>query len=195
MLKLTKPRLRRSNVVLDSLGGCVADAAKEFSRAPEMSFSKMPSEPRMFFEKLKGGITFKQLKSHTNTHGRGHFNKQMDVVNSDMKFVNLESSSVSNLSEEKFTIHFQPVKFERVFCVFNFPDKVESILSEAVFSGFQIHFLSPETLIRNKVLTMFNVYFEEPSISAPYINISTELNIGDGDSSQNLKVWVSSPWM
>jgi len=27
------------------------------------------------------------------------------------------------------------------------------------------------------------------------INNLTELNLEDGDSAQNLKVWVSSPWM
>ncbi|MBU2562311.1 MAG: hypothetical protein KKF68_01480, partial [Nanoarchaeota archaeon] len=76
-----------------------------------------------------------------------------------------------------------PVKFERVFSIFNFPDKVEGILPETVLPRVQIHFLSPETLIRNKVLTMFNVYFEEPSISAPNINFSQEINFEDGDSS------------
>jgi len=184
MLKLTNPWLRRSNVVLDSFGGCVANAPKEFSRAPEMSFSKMPSEPRMFFEKFKGTIAFKQLKSFADTHSRGHLNKQMDVINTNVEFVNLKSSSVSDLPEKKLAIHSEPVKLERVFSIFNFPHEVECVLSEAMLPRFQIHFLSPETLIRNKVHTMFNVYFEEPSISAPNINISKELNLlEDGDSS------------
>jgi len=194
MLKLTNPRLRRSNVVLDSFGGCVADAAEEFSRTPEMSVSKMVFQPGMFFEKFKGTITFKQLDGFADAHRRRKFNKQMDMVNSDVKFVNFESSSVSNLSEEKLTIHLEPVELKGVFGIFNFPDKMESILSEAVFSGFQIHFLSPKSATRNKAHANF-VLFQEPSISAHPIKKSEELNFEDGDSSQNLKVWVSSPWM
>ena len=105
MLKLTNPRLRRSNVVSDSFSRCVADAAKEFSRTPEMPFSKMPSEPRMFFEKLKGRITFKQLKCFADTQSRRKFNKQVDVINSDVQLVDFALLPVSNLPEKKFTIH------------------------------------------------------------------------------------------
>ena len=75
MLKLTNPRLRRFNVVVNSFDSCVSDTSKEFSRAPKVSFSKMVSQPRMFFEKFKGAVSFKQLKSHTNTHSRRHLNK------------------------------------------------------------------------------------------------------------------------
>ena len=196
MLKLLNPRLRRNNVVLDSLGSCVADAPKEFSRTPEMSFSKVVSQPGMFFEKFKGAVSFKQLKSHTNTHGRGHLNKQVDMVNSNMEFVNFEPFSVSYLSQEKFAIHPESVKLERVFGIFNFPYKMESVLSEAVFSGFQIHFLSPKSATRNRAHANFAFSFKEPSISALYIKDSTELNLMEnGDSSLCLKTQVSSPWI
>jgi len=191
MLKLTKPGLRRSNVVLDSLGGCVANATEEFSRAPEMSVSEMPSEPGMFFEKFKGTIAFKQLKSQANTHGRRHLNKQVDVINSDVEFVNFKSPLVSDLPEKEFAIHFQPVKFERVFCVFNFPHEVESVLPEAMLPGFQIHFLSPE-----HSSNYVHQFISEGLVSRPSDTNHLEiLNFEDGDSSQNLKVWVSSPWM
>jgi len=191
MLKLTKPRLRRRNVVLDSLGSCVTDAAEEFSRAPEVSVSEMSSEPRMFFEKFKGRVALKQLKSLADTHSRRKFNKKVDMINSDVKFVNLESPSVSDLPQEKFTIHFQPIKFERVHGIFNFPDKVESILSEAVFPGFQIHFLSPE-----HSSNYVHQFISGGLVSRPSDTNQLEiLNFEDGDSSQNLKVWVSSPWM
>ena len=184
MLKLTNPRLRRSNVVSNSLGSCVSDAAKEFPRTPKVSFSKMPSEPGMFFEKFKGRVTFKQLKSHANAHGRGHLNKQMDVVNTDVEFINFKPFSVSDLPQEKLTIHSEPVKLEGVFGIFNFPDKMESVLSEAVFPGFQIHFLSPKSATRKRAHANFAVYFEEPSISAPHIKNSPELNLMEnGDSS------------
>jgi hypothetical protein len=61
-----------------------------------------------------------------------------------MEFINFEPFFVSHLPQEKLTIHPKPAKLKRVFGIFNFPDKMESILSKAMFSGFQIHFLSPE---------------------------------------------------
>ena len=170
MLKLTNPRLRRFNVMVNSFNSCISNTSKEFSRTPEMSFSEMSSKPGMFFEKLKGTITFKQLKSFANAHSCWELNKQMDVVGSYVQLINFEPLSVSNLPKEKFTIHSEPVELKGISCIFNFPDKMESILSKAMFSGFQIHFLSPEIYIRNKVLTISDVYFKEPSISAPNIN-------------------------
>ena len=182
--------------MLNSFGSCIPNTPKEFSRTPKMSISKMVSQPRMFFEKFKGTITFKQLDGFANAHRRGKFNEEMNVVNSDVKFVNFTSLSISNLPQKKLTIHSEPIELKGVFGIFNFPDKMESILSEAVFSRFQIHFLSPKSAQGDKAHANFIFSFEEPSISAPHINFSKELNLmGDGDSSLNLKVGVSSPWM
>ena len=195
MLKLTNPGLRRSNVMLNSFGSGVPHAPKELSRTPEMSFWEISSQPRMLSQKFKGAVTFKQLKSQTNTHRRGKFNKQVDVVSSEVQLINFTFPSVSHLPQEKLTIHSEPIKLERVHCIFNFPDKMESILSEAVFSGFQIHFSSPKPA-RNKAHANLNVYFEEPSIQALPNSQTKELNLMEhGDSSPNLKVWVSSPSM
>jgi hypothetical protein len=195
MLKLTKPRLRRSNVMLNSFSSCVSNTPKKFSRAPEMPTSKMVSQPRMFLHQFEGTVTFKQLQSFADTHSNRHLNKEMDMVNSDMEFINFEPFSVGNLPEKEFTIHLKSVELERIFGIFNFPDKMESILSEAMFSGFQIHFLSPKSA-GDKAHANFDVYFEESSISALPNTQTKELNLmEDGDSSPNLKVWVSSPWM
>ena len=195
MLKLTNPWLRRSNVMLNSFGSCISDAPKEFSRAPEMSSSEMVSKPRVFLHQLESTVTFEQLQSFADTHGDRHLNEEMDMINTDVEFINLEPFSVGNLSQKKFTIHFKPIKLKGIFGIFNFPDKMESILSEAMFPGFQIHFLSPKSA-GDKAHANFDVYFEESSIST-LPNIQTkELNLmRDGDSSPNLKVWVSSPWM
>jgi len=150
----------------------------------------------MFLKKLVSAVSLEQLKSQTNTHRGRHFNKQVNMINPDIELINFEPFSVSDLPQEKLTIHPQPVKLEGISCVFNFPHKVEGILSEAMLPRFQIHFSSPETLIRSKVLTMLRFYFKEPSISASFTNTSKELNLMEhGDSSQNLKVWVSSPLM
>jgi len=162
-----------------------------------MSISEMISQPGMFLHQLESTVTFKQLQSFADTHSDRHLNEEMDMVNSDMEFINFEPFSVSNLPQEKLTIHPQPVKFERIFGIFNFPHEVECVLSEAMLPRFQIHFLSPQTFIRNKVLTMSDCFSSRGLVSSPSsTNNSQELNLmGDGDSSQNLKVWVPSPWM
>ena len=148
-----------------------------------MSFSEMVSQPRMFFEKFKGTVSFKQLKGLANTHSWRKLNKKMDMVNSNMELINFEPFSISHLPQEKLTIHSEPVKLEGVFGIFNFPDKMESILSEAVFSGFQIHFLSPK-LAGDKAHANFSFSFEEPSIQALPNSQTKELNLmEDGDSS------------
>ena len=194
MLKLTNPRLRRSNVVLNSFSSCVSDAAKEFSRTPEMSLAKIVSQPRMFFHQTESTISFEQLQSFADTHGWGELDKQVDMVNSDMKLVDFTVLPVSNLPQKELTIHSQPIKLKGVHSIFNFPNKVESILSEAMLPRFQIHFLSPKSA-GNKAHA--NLTFNSGGlVSRPSdTNHSKILNFEDGDSSQNLKVWVPSPWM
>ncbi len=144
MLKLTNPRLRRSDVVSNSFSGCIPDATEELSRTPEVSFSKIVSQPRMFFQKIKGAVSLEQLKSFANTHCDGHLNKEVDMVTSDLELINLKPFSVSNLSNEEFTIHPNSVELHRVHSIFAFPHEVESVLPEGMFSTFQIHFSSPE---------------------------------------------------
>ena len=195
MLKLTNPRLRRRDVVLNSFSSCVSNTPKEFSRTPEVPFSKVVSQPRVFLKKFKGTIPFKQLKSFANTQCRRKLNKQVDVVSCDMQLINFTSLPVSNLPNKELTIHSKPIELERVSSIFNFPDKVEGVLSEAMFSGFQIHFCSPKPA-GDKAHANLTFNFEEPSIRALPNSQTKELNLlEDGDSSPNLKVWVSSPWM
>ena len=138
-----------------------------------MSFSKMVSQPRMFFEKFKGAVFFKQLKSHANTHRRGHLNKQMNMINTNVKLINFEPFSVSYLPQEKFTIHFEPVKLKGVFGIFNFPHKVEGVLSKAMLPRFQIHFLSPEHSSNYVHQFISGEIVSRPSDSNPL----TELNL------------------
>jgi hypothetical protein len=192
MLKLTNPRLRRSNVVLNSFGSCISNTPKKLSRTPEMSISKMVSQPRMFFHQTKGTIAFKQLQSLADTHSNRHLNKEVDMVNSDVEFINFEPFSVGNLSQEKLAIHSKSIELEGIFGIFNFPDKMESILSEAVFKTFQIHFLSPQNIAHAKSGNLV----QEGRIHPPDINKNQELNLmEDGNSSLCLKAQVSLPWM
>jgi hypothetical protein len=153
-----------------------------------MPVSKMVPKPFMFFKKFKGSVAFKKLEGFANTHSWGKLNKQVDVINPNIEFINFNPSSISNLSSEKLTLHPKPNKLKGVSCIFNFPDKMEGILSKAMFSRCQIHFSSPKPAHAN-----LKVYFEEPSIQALPNTQTKELNFMEhDDSSQNLKVWVSS---
>src|SRR3989344_4655743 len=108
------PRLGRFNIVSNSFTSCISNTPKEFSWTPEMSFSEIISQPRMLMQKFEGTITLKQLQGSANTHCSWHFNKQVDVVNSNMQFINFESMSISCLPNKKLAIHSNPIKFHGV---------------------------------------------------------------------------------
>ncbi len=191
MLSQRNPRLRRIDVVVNSINSCVSDAAKESTRTPEVSVSEMSSEPRMFPHKFKGGVPFKQLKTLANADGWRHFNKQMDMVNSDVKPVNFEFVFHSNFAYEPFTINLNPIKLERIHRILAFPHKVESVLSKLMAKTFQIHFLSPEH--SSHYIHKFN---SEGLESRPSVfNQLVELNFGGGNSSLGLKPEVPLPRM
>ena len=194
MLKLTNPWLRRSNVVLNSFSSCISNTSEKFPGTPEMPFSKMSPQPRMLLHQTKSTVTFKQLESFANTHGRRQLNKQVDVVNSEVQLINFALVPVSNLPQEKLTIHSQAIKLERVSRIFNFPDKMESILSEAVFPGFQFHFLSPESAQGDKAHANFVFSSEGLGSNPSSFKNPKELNLlEDGNSSLCLKAQVSLP--
>ena len=184
------PRLRRIDIVSNSLAGCVSDAAEEFSRTPKMSFSEIVLQPRMLLQQTKSAIAFEQLKSLADTHSSWHFNKQMDVVNSDVKFVDFTALPVSNLPDEELTIHSDAIELHRIHGIFAFPHEVESILSKGMFGTFQIHFTSPEHSY-NYIQFNSGGLGSNPSL-ANHLEI---LNFEDGDSSIGLKAEVSSPLM
>ena len=156
-----------------------------------MSMSKIISEPRVFLHQTEGTISFEQLQSFANTHSWRQLDKQMNVVNSNMKFIDFTILPVSNLPKEKLTIHLQSIELERIHSIFNFPDKMKSILSEAMLPIFQIHFSSPEHS-SNYVHQFISGGLESRPSDSSHL---TELNFEDGDSPQNLKVWVPSPQM
>jgi hypothetical protein len=187
MLTTFNPGLRRNDVVLNSFNSCISNTPKKFSWTPEMPFPKMVSQPRMLSKKFKSRVALKQLKSLADTHSRRDFNKQVDMVDSNMQFINFKTVSESNLSYEKLTILPNNSKLERVFCIFRFPDKMECILPKAVAKTFQIHFLTPQTFIRNKVLTMFDFnLIQEGNFNPSFINNSEEINLMEVNNSPPL---------
>jgi hypothetical protein len=54
---------------------------------------------------------------------------------------------------------------------------MESILSEGMTPTLQIHFFTPQTFIRNKVLSMFVNLIQEGIYYPSWINNSQELNL------------------
>lgn len=166
--------------MLNSFHSCISNTSKKFSRTPKMSFRKISPQPRMFPHQIEGTISFKQLKGSANTHSWRKLNKQMDMINSNVEFINFTPVFNSHFADESFTIHPQPIKLKWVHRIFNFPDKMESILSEGMFPTFQIHFLTPQTLARNTVHTKLVNLFKEGNVNPLYFK---ELNINKENGS------------
>ena len=178
MLRQIEPRLRRANVMVNSFSSCISNASEEFSWTPEVSFSKNLSKPRMFVQKFESTIALEQLQSPANTHCNWHFNKQVDMINSNMQFINFKSLFESNLSNKSLAINFHSEKFKWVPSILGFPDKMESILSEGVFKTLQIHFFSPKLTQENIAHANFIGLVHE-GINNPRDNQAfQELNIG-----------------
>jgi len=190
MLSQRNPRLRRLDIVSNSFSGCISDAAKEFSRAPEMPFSEIISQPGMLLQQTESTVTFKQLKSLADTHSYRHLDKQMDMVFSDAKFINFAFLPVSNLSDEELAIHPDSIELHRVHSILAFPHKVKSILPEGMFSAFQIHFFAPQNIAHAKFVNLFHGANIEPRFIQE-IKFYKE----GGNSSIGLKAEVSLPRM
>ena len=190
MSRQISPRLRRSNVMLNSICSCISNASEEFSWTPEMSFSKILSQPGMFMQKFKGTVSFKQLESFANTHSWGQFNKEMDVVNSNMEFIDFTSMPDSNFEDKPLAINPNSIELKGIHSIFRLPDKVECILPEGMFKGLQIHFLSPKSAGDKAHANFCFISGAQQSLS--HINVLRELNLATA-LLPSLKAGVSGP--
>jgi len=181
--------------MLNSFGSCISNASEEFSWAPKMSMSEILSQPGMLLHQLKGRVAFKQLQGFANRNCWRQFNKQMDMVNCNLQFVDFASMFQGNLSDKSLTINFNPIKLEGVHGIFAFPYKMESILPEGVFKILQIHFFAPKLARTSRAHANFFNLVQEGNIYPLYANKHQELNIEDGNSSHCLKAGVSLPLM
>ncbi len=179
--------LRRSNIVLNSFGSCISNTPEESSSAPKMSSSEIISQPRMFVQKFKGSVSFKQLECFADRHCWWQINKQVDVVNSDVKFIDFASILDSNFVDKSLTINSNSKKFKWVPSILGFPDKMLGILSNGMFKMSQIHFFAPQTIARNKAHAKFVNLFHEPNNKARYTNEFQELNFMEKGSPPKLK--------
>ena len=163
MLKMPS-MLGTSNIMLNSFHSCISNTPKELARTPEMPFSEIFSEPGMFSEKFKSCIAFKELECLTDRNCWRQFNKKMDMVDSNMQFINSAPISPSCCIEKPLAVNFSPIKLEGIHGIFNFPDKMESILSKGMFKMFQIHFFPPKSTQEEKAHANFVCLFQEGKI-------------------------------
>ncbi len=181
------PRLRRTDVVLNSIASCVPNASEELSRTPEMSFPEILPQPWMLLQKFIGCNSLKQLECFTYTHGMGHFNEKVDVVNSDMQFIDAESVFFSNFADESFTISPYANELHRISGIFGFPNEMESILSERMSKTLQVHFFTPPNF-------MFGKFNSEKIVTESFIS-NQQLNLGMAIPLSASKAEVSLPLM
>ena len=128
------------NVMLYSFTSHISNASEEFSRAPEISFSKMSSQPGMLLENSVSTYPLKQLQGSAYTHRVRDFNKQMYVVRLYIKLINPKSVLRSNFSQYFFAKDSKLFKLERILGILAFPHKVKCILSDSMPKIADFHF-------------------------------------------------------
>lgn len=148
------------NVMLDGFTSYISNAPEEFSWTPEMSFSKISSEPRINSKKSVSAISLEELQGSSNTHRMRHFNKQMDMVWLNTKFINLKSMLVSNFSEKFFARYSDFFKLKWIPSVLGLPHKVERVLSHTMSEMVQFHFSSSCAKFKNIAHSITNVVIE-----------------------------------
>lgn len=190
------PRLGRADVMLNSFSSCISNAPEELSRAPEMPFSEIIPQPRMFLHQLESTIPFEKLQCLADRHCGWDFDKQMDMVNCNMQLVNFTSMFESSLSDKPLTINPNPIKLEWVHSVLAFPHEVECILPEGMLKTLQIHFFPPKPAQESKAHANFFNLVSGAQQSLSYTNRVQELNVVEkGNSSLGLKAEVPLPLM
>lgn len=110
----------------------IADTTEELSRTPKMPFTKMVTKPRMLTQKLIRATALQELKSFAHAQSKRKPSKQVNMIGLDLKFKNFNSVSACDFSQELFTMVPNGFEFERVFGVFGLPNKVETVLTDAV---------------------------------------------------------------
>lgn len=181
--------------MLNSFHSCITNTPEKLSRAPEVSFSEISSEPRMFSHQSERTVAFKQLQCSRNTHCWRQFNKQVHMVFSNMQFIDSTFVPFSSFSNKSFTINFHDFKFKWVPSILGLPHEVEGILPEGMTKICKIHFFAPCLDDENRAHAKRDL-IQEGSIYPLNIQEFTTLNLfGDGDSSFGLKAEVSSPYM
>lgn len=187
-----KPGLGRTDVVFNSFASCISHAPEELSRAPEMPFGEIISQPRMLLHEIEGRVSFKQLESSAYRHCWRKLNKQMHMVNCNAELVDSASVLNCDFSDKPLAICLDPIKLEWIPGVFWLPHEVEGILTEAMAETLQIHFYTPANIAHaNSTLVQ-----EAQHQSLFYIDNLPELNINGGwQFLPAMNGWVSLPCM
>ena len=159
MLSMPKT-LGTRNVMLNGFSSYIPNAPKEFARTPEMSLSKVSSQPRINSKQFVSTISFKELQCPSNAHRMRHFNKQMDMVWLHTKFINLKSMFSSNFFEKFFARFSNFLKFKWIPSILGLPHKVERVLSHTMSEMVQFHFSSSYAKFKNIAHSITNHAFE-----------------------------------
>ena len=141
-------------------------------------------------QKFKGAVSFKQLQSLADTHCWRQFNKEVDMVNSNMKFVDFAFVLNSNFEDKPLTVNSNPIKLKGVHSIFRFPHKMEGVLSKGMLKTLQIHFLSPKSAGDKAHANSYFISGAQQSLS--HINAFKELNFATA-LLPSLKAGVSEP--
>ena len=148
--------LGRSNIMLYGFASYISNAPKELSWTPEMSFSKVSSQPLMLFKDSISRITLKQLQSSSNAHRIRNLNKKMYMIRLNTKLINLKSVLGSNFLKNLFTKFSKLREFEWVFGIFRLPHKVEGILTSRMSKFTYFHFFSSYAKFKNIAHSIMN---------------------------------------
>ena len=174
--KMLMPKtLGRRNVMLNGFSSYISNAPKEFSWTPEMSFSKVSSQPRINSKQSVSAISFEELKCSGNAHGMRHFNKQVNMVWLHTKLINFKSMLVGNFLEKFFARYSDFVKLKWIPSILGFPHKVERVLSHTMSEMVQFHFSCSCAKFKNIANTITNVVIECANSIAHFFYFSKNL--------------------
>ena len=177
---------RTSNVVLNSFASCITNTPEKSTFTPEMSFSEIISQPRMFMQELISCKSFKEVKGFTDTNCWWNLNKEVDMVNSNLQLIDFTSISVRRFPDKLNTINSHSKKFKWA-SILGFPDKMLSVLPNSMFEMFQIHFFPPKSARRNIAHANFLNLVQEGKINPLHFNNLTELNFMENGSPPQLE--------
>ena len=139
--------------MLDGFTSHITNTSKEFSQAPEMSLSEIPSQPRMLLENPVSRITFEKLQGFRNTHRMRHFNKQMHIIRLYTQLINLKSMLISNFPNRSLANLLNLIKLKWVPSIFALPNEVKRVLTHRMLKMCKFHFFSSCAKFKNTANT------------------------------------------
>jgi hypothetical protein len=122
--------------------GChVSNGAKELTRTPEASFSKVFAQPRVLAKELISTLSLKQVERARDAHLGWQAHKHVHMVGLNVQLKHIHAIFTGNLPQEDLAVFAHDRKLEGVHRILGFPHEVERILSYATIVANQsFHF-------------------------------------------------------